>query len=142
MIRCAPRLSLGLLRFGACLAGAVLLFCASAQGQQGIRRDVPADVRLGRLVVTQPPEVTLDGKPERLSPGARIRNTDNLQLLSASVVGQTLPVLYRRDSLGLIHEVWLLTPQEARELGAINTSNAQGQKRFADLLAQLFVVRR
>ncbi len=102
-----------------------------------MRRDVPADVKLGRLVVTQPPDATLDGKPDRLSPGARIRNTNNLLLLSGSVVGQELSVVYRRDAAGLIHEAWVLTPAEAEKLGGSN-----GAKAFADLLALIFGARR
>ena len=112
----------------AVLAGATAIFPSQADAQ-ALRRDVPADVRLGSLVITQPPDVTLDGKPDRLSPGARIRNTNNLLLLSGSAVGQTLPVVYRRDAAGLIHEAWVLTPQEAEKLGGVNTGDAQGYKR-------------
>ena len=64
-------------------------------------RETPKDVKRGRLTVTAPPEITLDGKPDRLSPGSRIRNTNNMLLLSGTVVGQTLPVVYKRDPAGL-----------------------------------------
>lgn len=108
---------------------------------QGIVRTAPADVKPGRMTVTQPPEITLDGKPERLSPGARIRNINNLLVLSGSVVGQELPVVYRRDSAGLVHEVWLLTPDEYAKLGGTDGS-PEGYKRFAELLALIFGARR
>jgi hypothetical protein len=81
---------------------------------QTMRREVPANAKRGDLTVTLPPQVTLDGNVDRLSPGARIRNTQNLMVLSGTLVGQELPVVYRRDSAGLIHEVWILSADEAR----------------------------
>lgn len=141
MNRCNPTIATFLIALCAILAGATTIF-PSQTSAQAMRRDVPADVRLGRLVVTQPPEVTLDGKPDRLSPGARIRNTNNLLLMSGSAVGQTLPVVYRRDAAGLIHEAWVLTPEEAEKLGGVNAGDAQGHKRFVELLAIIFGARR
>ena len=38
-------------------------------------------------------------------------------VLSGSVVGKTLPVVYRRDAAGLVHEVWILTAEEYSKLG-------------------------
>ena len=67
----------------------------------------------GKLVVTLPPEVTLNGKPDRLSPGARIHDTNNLLVMSGGLINRELVVNYVRDGHGLIHEVWILTPQEA-----------------------------
>ncbi len=123
------------------LAGSALL--AAVASAQGIRREAPKDVVLGRLVVTAPPEVTLDGKPDRLSPGSRIRDLNNLVALSGSLVGKDLPVVYRRDAAGLVHEVWLLTDQEYSKLGAAaGTGGAQGYQRFAELLAIIFGARR
>ena len=79
---------------------------------QGIVREAPADVRPARMAVGAPPEITLDGKADRLSPGARIRNVQNLVVLSGSLAGQTVPVVYRRDGAGLVHEAWILTEDE------------------------------
>ena len=70
----------------------------------------------GTLIVTAPPEVLLDDKAARLSPGARIRGRNNLIVLSGTLVGQALPVRYVRDPLGLIHEVWILTEAEVAAL--------------------------
>ena len=63
---------------------------------QGLQRSAPKDVVLGRLAVTAPPQITVDGKPDRLSPGARIRDLNNMLVLSASIVGKPMPVVYRR----------------------------------------------
>ncbi|GAB4214553.1 MAG: hypothetical protein Fur007_11000 [Rhodoferax sp.] len=66
------------------------------------------------LRVTQPPWVLLDGEPAQLSPGARIFDAQNRQLLSGALIGQDLAVAYRTDTLGLIHLVWLLSDDEIR----------------------------
>jgi hypothetical protein len=70
----------------------------------------------GVLEVIAPPEVMLDGKATRLSPGAKIHGQNNLVVLSASLVGQKLRVLYVRDTLALVHEVWILTEAEIAAL--------------------------
>lgn len=80
--------------------------------QMGPRQFPPAAMR-GTLVVTTPPSVLLDGRPERLSPGSRIRSQNNMLVLSATVVGQTYTANFTRDAAGLIHEVWLLSDAEA-----------------------------
>ena len=47
------------------------------------------------------------GRASELSPGARIYGPNRTLVLSATLVGQTLPVRYVRDLQGLVHEVWL-----------------------------------
>jgi hypothetical protein len=128
----------------ACAALAGLAFSLPpAALAQGIKREAPKDVTLGRLVVTAPPQVTLDGKPDRLSPGSRIRDLNNMLVLSAGIVGKNLPVVYRRDGAGLVHEVWVLTDDEYGKLaGAGGSGGADGYKRFAELLDIIFGARR
>jgi hypothetical protein len=123
----------------AVLAGLALLSSPSVAVAQGFVREAPKDVVRGRLVVTAPPVVTLDGKPDRLSPGSRIRGLNNLVIMSASVVGQDLPVVYRRDAAGLIHEAWVLTPAEYDQLAGVDSST--GYQRFNELLALIFGTR-
>ena len=76
-------------------------------------RPFPASALRGALQVTQAPELELNGQPARLSPGARIRGTNNMLQLSASLTGQSLLVHYTLEPSGLVHEVWILTPDEA-----------------------------
>jgi hypothetical protein len=96
-----------------CLAA--LLLCATAFGAHAQQvRDFPVSALRGSLEVTLPPQVLLDGHPDRLAPGARIRNMQNLFVLSGSIAGQQLLVNYTRDPSGLLRDVWILTPEEAR----------------------------
>jgi hypothetical protein len=113
-------------------------------GQVSIQRDAPKDVVLGRMTVIAPPSIDMDGREDRLSPGARIRDLRNMLVLSGSLVGQTVPVVYRRETLtGLVHEVWLLTPDEYRQLAGIRgASSGDGLKTFIDTLAAIWGARR
>jgi hypothetical protein len=121
---------------------ALALLAGLAQAQVPLR-DTPKDVKHGHITITTPPQIDLDGKPDRLSPGARIRNIDNRIIMSSTLVGKTVPVVYRRETTGLVHEVWILTPEEESKLGGIrNADSAQGAQRFADLLAAIFGARR
>ena len=89
---------------------AALLLAAPLAAQA---RPFPADALRGELVVTAPPEVRVNGQPQRLAPGARIRDAGNRIVLSGQVVGQKLLVHYTRDTQGNLLDVWLLTPAEA-----------------------------
>jgi hypothetical protein len=87
-------------------------------------RNFPKTALRGVLVVRAPPEISLNGKPDRLSPGARIRNINNNYVLSGSLLGQELLVNYTRDSSGQVYEVWILNPEEAKEKRAgLDTRN-------------------
>lgn len=96
-----------------------------AQAQATVR-EFPRQALRGVLEVTMPPDVRLDGQRDRLSPGARIRDTENRLLLSGSLVGIRAVVNFTRDSSGLIHEVWLLTPAEA----ALKRERATPERNF------------
>lgn len=115
MIRClkfrpAPRTMAAALL----LTSSASLIAPAAWAQQAGTRPFPADARRGALVVTEPPVVLLNGRPDHLAPGARIRDAQNLLALSGSLVGQKLLVNYQRDDNGQIKQIWILTPAEAR----------------------------
>ena len=86
-----------------------------AQTSQTGVREFPKAALRGKLMVTAPPEVLLNGKPDRLSPGARLRDTQSLLVMSGAIVGTEYQVNYLRDSAGLIHEVWILNAAEVKE---------------------------
>jgi hypothetical protein len=96
------------------LATALLCMGLVAHAQDSVR-PFPANALRGTLQVTQPPELLLNGQTARLSPGARIRGVNNMLVMSGALVGQSLVVNYVRDAQGMVHEVWLLNPTEARQ---------------------------
>ena len=103
-------------RAGPRLAGilGLMALCSPALAKPGVRQFPDQAVR-ATMVVVQPPEVRMDDKPMRLSPGSRIMGTTNTVVLSAGLVGQKLTVNYVPDPLGQVHQVWILTPAEAAQ---------------------------
>jgi hypothetical protein len=129
MNRCAPRLSKPLLPLLAAYAG-LLGLPALAQTDQSTQiaqstsssevvkpniRQFPAKAVRGEMVVLAPPVISMNGKQERLSVGARIRDANNHFTLSAPLLNKPLLVNYLRDNTGLVHEVWILNAEEAKE---------------------------
>jgi len=96
-----------------CLLAAVAAVVVAAPAAAQSQRNFPATALRGALVVTNPPEITLNGEPARLGAGARIKGQDNLLKLSGTLVGQRLLVHYTIDSQGLLRDVWILTADEA-----------------------------
>ena len=115
---------------------------ASAAFAQGMVREAPRDVKPALMAVSAtPPLVAIDGVQTRLSPGARIRDTNNMLVLSGALAGKTVPTVYKRDGMGLVHEVWLLTPEEYSKVSGAKVGDPQGYKRFQDLLNLIFAAR-
>ena len=105
-----------LIRLGAPAALlATLTLAHMGLSAQVVNRPFPPSAMRGILTVTQPPEVLMNGKPDRLSPGARIRGANNMLVMSGALSGQAMLVNYTREPNGSIHEVWILTDAEARQ---------------------------
>jgi hypothetical protein len=115
MNRCyAPSLTSPSRRTLVRMAGAMpLLGLAALASAQVNVRPFPPNAERGSLVVIAPPVIQLGGKPERLSPGARIRGLNNMLLMSGALIGQNLLVNFVRNPTGEVHEVWVLTEAEA-----------------------------
>ena len=120
MYRCAPQ------ALRACFASALpactalalhallaLALAATLPAAAQTGRPFPANALRGELVITQPPEVLLNGRPARLSPGARIRGSNNMQQMSGALVGLPLLVHYTLEPSGGVHNVWILSTDEA-----------------------------
>ncbi len=91
---------------------AVIAAAAATPASAQTTRPFPATALRGTLVVLQPPEITLNDQPARLSPGSRIRGENNMLALSGALIGQQFVVHYTLEPHGLVHNVWILTPAE------------------------------
>jgi hypothetical protein len=91
---------------------AIVITLASAHAQDIVRQTIPGDAKLGVMQVTLPPEVLIDGKVDRLSPGARIRAENNMMVVSGALSGQQLLVAFKREPNGMLHDVWILNAAE------------------------------
>jgi hypothetical protein len=115
---------------------------AAVSAQVASVRNAPRDVKPAVIAVSAtPPIIEVDGKPDRFSPGARIRDLDDRLVLTGTLAGRSVYTVYRRDSAGLVHEVWLLREEEYRKLGGVDPSSAEGYQRFAELLDLIWASR-
>lgn len=95
-----------------CVLTATLMAATPFVAQAQVQRNFPQNALRGQLVVTNPPEITLNGKAARLSPGSRIKGQDNMIVMSGAAVGQKLAVNYTLDQYGLVSDVWILRKEE------------------------------
>jgi hypothetical protein len=86
-----------------------LFLAASAFAQL---RTIPQDAKRAKMSPVQERVVEINGKREMLAPGVRIRDAQNRIIVPNALPANSL-VKYRRDPNGAVHEVWILTPQEA-----------------------------
>jgi hypothetical protein len=87
----------------------ILVGSASAQ-----LRTVPPEAKRGTMSHKQEMIVTLDGKDQRLSPGAQIRDTDNRLMLPVALPPKSdVKVLF--DAVGNVHRVWILSAAESAQ---------------------------
>ncbi len=116
MNRCKPSVNaLVLVALCAVLAPAAAQEPIQTQHEAALGgRNFPQNTLRGRFMVVNSPEIQLDGQPERLAPGIRIRSAQNMLVMPANLTGQNLLVNYRRDAAGQVNEVWILTPDEAQ----------------------------
>lgn len=100
MFRCVPAAALA----------ATAFVVAPAQAQ--LQRHFPQNALRGVIVFTAPPEITLNGQPARLAPGARVLDGNNVIQVPSTLIGSKLTSHYTVDAMGLLRDVWLLRTDE------------------------------
>ena len=75
-----------------------------------LQRNFPPDSKLGKLTAV----FTINGQKMTMSAGGQIRGVDNLIILptAANYIGL---IRYQLDTMGNLHRVWILTPDEVKE---------------------------
>ncbi len=86
----------------------LLLIGFSPLGCQSTNR-LPDGSMVGVMTTQQLPVVQIDGKQQRLAPGARIVGANNSSITPNQVPANS-KVRYRVDASGLVTHVWLLPP--------------------------------
>jgi hypothetical protein len=132
-----PRATLPVLAF-ALAAATTLLVPAPAAAQ--VHRNFPQTALRGVIAFASPSDATLNTKPIRLAPGARIHGTDNMLVMSGTLIGQRFTANYTLESNGMLFEVWLLSKDEAKVEPWPETPKQQAQWAF-DYAAQKWIVR-
>jgi hypothetical protein len=89
-------------------------FCIVAPAAAQVQRAFPQNALRGALVIGVAPDIVLNGERARLAPGARIRDANNMVAVPSALVGGPYLVHYTVDSSGLVKDVWILRPDEAK----------------------------
>ncbi len=103
-----------------CFLSILTLLFAHSLGAQGLSNQPPlkrnfteATLR-AQVTFLNPPAISLNDQPALLSPGSKIRNQNNLVVLSGSLVGQRFKVHYTVDqTTHQVRDIWILRPEEA-----------------------------
>ncbi len=90
-----------------------LVVAVPAAAQDMVVRQFPPAAKRGTMTFTAPPMVQVNGGDQRLAPGVRIRNGNNMLVMSGAMAGQTAVVNYMVErSSGMLQEVWILNQAE------------------------------
>lgn len=84
--------------------------------QQVLPRHFPDTADKGHMRFVDPPEVVLDGVRVRISPGARIKDERNMMLHMSQLKGHKAEVMYVRDAMQQIGDIWILNEFEKSQL--------------------------
>jgi hypothetical protein len=88
---------------------------SAAQITTQLSRSFPETAVRGKIAFKAPPLIELDGRADRLSPGARIHDEQHMLAMTGALAGKQFVVNYKREpSTGMVQEVWLLTADEAK----------------------------
>ena len=90
------------------------LFLATAAVAQTVR-SFPESALRGKIAFKEHGQIELNGKADKLSPGARIRDERGMLAMTGALAGKEFVVNFKREpSTGMVHEVWLLSAEEAK----------------------------
>ncbi len=82
-------------------------------GSVAVVRTFPGDTLRGTLEIQATNIVLMDNQADRLSHGARIRGVNGMLARPSALVGAKLPVIYTRETNGMLRYIWVLTDVEA-----------------------------
>jgi hypothetical protein len=119
------------------LIGLVLAALAATASAQVPQRNFPPHALRGEIAFGQPPEITVNGVPARLAPGARVRGQNNMLQMSAALAGGKAVVNYTIDNGGQVFLVWILNDAEIANKPWPATPQQAQQWRF-DPIAQVW----
>jgi hypothetical protein len=124
-----------MLRFASALT--VVAFVVAPAAAQ-VQRAFPQNALRGAIVIGVAPDILLNDERARLAPGARIRDQNNMMVVTGALTGGKYLVNYSVDIAGLVKEVWILRPEEA-SVQPWPTTPAQAEAWTFDPGAQVWI---
>ena len=97
-----------------CLFALAAAAAIAAPALAQVQRNFPQNALRGTVVFGQPPVISLNGEVTRLSPGARVRDLNNMGVLTGQLIDLKAVVNYTIDASGQVHDVWILRPEEVK----------------------------
>ena len=97
-----------------CLFAVVAAATIAAPAFAQVQRPFPQNALRGTMTFGQPPVVALNGKATQLSPGARVRDGNNMVVMTGQLVDLKVVVNYTIDAAGQVRDVWILRPEEVK----------------------------
>jgi hypothetical protein len=94
----------------------ILLLAALPLAAAAQLRTIPQDAKRAQIRHVHEMQVILDGVPEQLAAGAQIRDASNRIVVPVALQAGAL-ARYRRNGEGRVHQVWILTAEEAAQPG-------------------------
>jgi hypothetical protein len=77
-------------------------------------RAIPGDAKRGEIRHVENMMVEIDRTPQRLAPGAQIRDASN-RVVVPTALPAGAQVKYLLNQEGMVRQVWILTPEEAKQ---------------------------
>ena len=99
------------MRFSGALLVCLCLIAGSAHAQL---RNIPEQAKDGQIRHLQDMIVSINGVAVRLAPGVQIRDGHN-RLMLPTAIPAGAQVKYLLDPDGQVRQVWVLTPDEAKQ---------------------------
>jgi len=93
-----------------CLIALMLVCCA--QFALAAPRTFPQNAQRGTISGNVFPQVLINNQIQRLAPGAKILNEQNLIIMPSTLFNKVYIVNFTFDRQGLIDRVWILTNEE------------------------------
>lgn len=91
---------------------AILVLAAVSGTSSAQQRSLPPEAKRGEIRHVHGMMVEIDGTPQRLAPGAQIRNASNVIILPTSLPAGSR-IKYELDAERMVRRVWILTDEEA-----------------------------
>ena len=97
-----------------CFLAMVATATISAPALAQVQRNFPQNALRGTVIFGQPPVIALNGNVTQLSPGARVRDFNNMVVMTGQLIDLKAVVNYTLDASGLVRDVWILRPEETK----------------------------
>jgi len=91
-------------------ATAAVLACSVVFAQVSLRM-LPPEAKRGEMQAPVSSRMVINGKAYGMAPGIKLRDANNMIIFPNSVKAPA-SVRFTVDQLGLVDQVWILTPQE------------------------------